>query len=370
MISNNNIDNNNDDEFSAPEIRIILNIEGNNYCNDCNKINPRWSSILNGIFLCAKCARFHQKFDKKVSIIKSLEADLWTKEELNFIKLGGNKRFNSLLHEYNIILNYNKNKENVEYKYYTNVAQYYRNLLKSEVLNENFSEKKPSLEEGIKRIDNNEIKNNNINDINNINNCYSENENNNVINNKNENNNNIENNNDNKLNENDSYKNYNEDKIEIKNPDINSNNYLYPDSSHINLGNDWNNLLSSMGKLWSNVGSKISSKVRDFDFESKKKAAYEYFSDKKSKVENSQIYIDTKNKAINEYENIRKKASEYWNKRNKNNNDNSEETNVNIINNYEESSNYSNINQNNNNINNNDKKDYVNIEEEVKLDKY
>ena len=39
-----------------------------------------------------------------------------------------------------------------------------------------------------------------------------------------------------KISENNLYKNMNENKIEIKNPDINSNNYLYPDSSHINLG--------------------------------------------------------------------------------------------------------------------------------------
>ena len=354
---------NENDEFSDPDIHLILEIQGNNFCNDCNKLNPRWASVINGVFLCAKCARFHQKFDKKVSIIKSLEADLWSKEEINFIRLGGNKRFNSLLAEYNIILN----KENIQYKYYTKIAEYYRNFLKSQVLSENFLIEKPSLEEGIKRIDNNE---NEENDFNNINNCYSFEQNENNNNDNKNNNNNIDNANNNAL-ENNLYKNMNENKIEIKNPDINSNNYLYPDSSHINLGNDWNNLLSSMGKLWNNVGSKISSKVRDFDFDSKKKAAYEYFSDKKSQVENSKIYIDTKNKAINEYENIKKKASEYWNKKKNNNNNNeSEVKKVNIIINEEESekSNYSDINKNDNNDSN--YIDYKNMEEEVKLDKY
>ena len=102
----------------------------------------------------------------------------------------------------------------------------------------------------------------------------------------------------------------------------------------------------------------------------KKKQAYEYFSEKKSKVENSQIYIDTKNKAINEYENIKKKASEYWNKKKNNNNNNeSEVKKVNIIINEEESekSNYSDINKNDNNDSN--YIDYKNMEE-VKLDKY
>ncbi len=356
--------NDDNDEFSDPDIPIILEIQGNKFCNDCNKLNPRWASVINGIFLCAKCARFHQTFDKKVSIIKSLEADLWTKDEINFIRLGGNKRFNSLLAEYNISIN----KENIQYKYYTKIAEYYRNFLKSQVLSENFLIEKPSLEEGIKRIDNNDMKNN-INDLNNINNFYNidSNENN---NNDNKNNNNENANNDLLKNENNLYKNMNENKIEIKNPDINSNNYLYPDSSHINLGNDWSNLLSSMGKLWNNVGSKISSKVRDFDFDSKKKAAYEYFSEKKSKVENSQIYIDTKNKAINEYENIKKKASEYWNKKKNNNNNNQEEVKkVNIIfnNDEKESSNYSDINENNNDESK--YSDYKNMEE-VKLDKY
>ena len=252
-------------KFSAPELELLLNNSGNEVCCDCKGKNPYWSSINNGVLLCAKCTRKHRKYGNRISKIKSLEVDKWDKREILFLQLGGNLRFNNLMSEYNIPLT----KNNQEYKYYTKIAEYYRNFLKSQVLSENFLIEKPSLEEGIKRIDNNE---NEENDFNNINNCYSFEQNENNNNDNKNNNNNIDNENNNAL-ENNLYKNMNENKIEIKNPDINSNNYLYPDSSHINLGNDWNNLLSSMGKLWNNVGSKISSKVRDFDFDSKKKAS-------------------------------------------------------------------------------------------------
>ena len=114
-----------EEEFSNKDLSLILNIEGNNICNDCGKKDPLWCSINNAVLLCSPCARIHKKFNEKISKIKSLEVDVWTKEEIYFLMLGGNARFTKLLNSYNIP----STKENQGYKYYTKDAQYYREIL-------------------------------------------------------------------------------------------------------------------------------------------------------------------------------------------------------------------------------------------------
>ena len=75
-----------DAEFSDPQIEAILLFEGNNKCNDCDEQNPKWTSINNAVFLCAKCARKHKKYPKNVSLIKSLEVDDFNKGEILLLR--------------------------------------------------------------------------------------------------------------------------------------------------------------------------------------------------------------------------------------------------------------------------------------------
>ena len=73
------------DRFSEPEFSFLIKVENNNKCADCDVDNPMWCSVNNGVFLCSVCARRHQTYDKKISYIKSIEADLWGKNELKLI---------------------------------------------------------------------------------------------------------------------------------------------------------------------------------------------------------------------------------------------------------------------------------------------
>ena len=133
-------------DLANDDLLPIVQIESNQICNDCGKNNPHWCSITNAVFICPSCVRTHKKFNKKISTIKSLEVDEWSKDEINILKLGGNERFNKLIKSYNIPLT----KDNKEYKYYTKAAQYYREILTEEVKNHDTNNiKKPTLKEGI-----------------------------------------------------------------------------------------------------------------------------------------------------------------------------------------------------------------------------
>ena len=91
-------------DLSNPELSEIIKIPGNEICADCEAKNPRWSSINNGVLICAKCTRNHRKYGLKISKIKSLEVDEWENDEIKILKIGGNYRFNNLINEYNIPL--------------------------------------------------------------------------------------------------------------------------------------------------------------------------------------------------------------------------------------------------------------------------
>ena len=133
-------------DLADEDLIPIVQIESNQNCNDCGKINPHWCSITNAVLLCPSCARNHKKFNINISKIKSLEVDDWSKEEIYRLKIGGNERFTKLIKSYNIPLT----KDNKEYKYYTKAAQYYREILSEELKNNDTKNiKKPTLKEGI-----------------------------------------------------------------------------------------------------------------------------------------------------------------------------------------------------------------------------
>ena len=258
--------------FSDPELSFILNISGNEICADCNGKKPYWSSVNNGVLLCAKCTRKHRKYGNKISRIKSLEVDKWEKIEILLLKLGGNSRFNNLMSEYNIPLT----KENQEYKYHTKIAEYYRKMLQEETKGKSINLEKPSLKDGIQKIDsdnnnNGSINNNDIENINSMQNDF-----------------NINNYNYNNINNNQN--NFNQEQFSS-----NYNNY----SNNFNRGEDsfkknLSNLVYSMGSFFNNVGNKITTKVKDYNEE----------------VRNSDLFKSISQKAESGINTIKRKASE------------------------------------------------------------
>ena len=251
-----------DSEFSHPDLPILLENFGNNICADCKEKNPRWSSVNNGIFICSKCARIHKTFNNNISIIKSIEADLWDDNDINYIKKGGNMRFNNMMTEYNIPML----KDTIIYKYHTKIAEYYRKLLYNEVNGLIINFPKPTLEEGMLKIDY---------EINNTNKLY-------IIN------NNIYQNN-------------------------NFNNPYIQNRTQNTLGQDWNNVIFSMGKVINSVGSQIKSKMKDYKIDEKLNRANDYLHEKKEKIANSEIFQNMKNKAENGIQIIKEKASGFYN---------------------------------------------------------
>ena len=142
-------------DFPNKDICDIIEIEGNNKCNDCQTENPTFTSVNNAVFLCENCANIHKSLGANISLIKSLKTDEFSPEEISLLKIGGNTRFENMVKEYGVKQDHNK-----EFRYHLKFAEYYRLLLSAEINKEKNPEeydeilkKKPSLEEGILIMD-------------------------------------------------------------------------------------------------------------------------------------------------------------------------------------------------------------------------
>ena len=382
-------------DLADPELAIIINIEENKRCNDCKKKNPRWCSINNAIFLCPSCTRKHRKFNKNISTIKSIEGDLWTKEEIKKLYIGGNARFNKLMASYNIPLTL----ENAKYKYHTKIAEYYRNLLNEEIKDKKIIDLvKPSLKEGIEIINKDEYDKLNQ---------YAPSQNDSDLNNNNNNNNNEVNyNNDfsNILNIPQKENNFvNPFASDNPNSNSNSNNNNFNNNFNNNQGNNnrkgedfnfekhLNNFADSIGTVFSN----ISQTAQSIDYNEKLRNAGEFLKDKKEKIENSQTFKGFMDALSKGFDSFVGAAENYLNnnidnsnqqRRNGNNFDNRNQNQVQFqgqrINNANNNgfmtssmnfsgnnheSNNKNINENNNNSNNEMNKDINNNNENLKF---
>jgi len=100
----------------------------NKFCFDCHQSKPTWASINNGVLICEICAEKHKNLDINISFVKYLFNDIWDDNLAMYIQISGNKRYISLMKEYDFPLDLP-----IDQKYTTVLADYYRKLLYSEV---------------------------------------------------------------------------------------------------------------------------------------------------------------------------------------------------------------------------------------------
>ena len=330
-------------ELADKDLLKILEIEDNNICNDCGKKDPRWCSINNAVLICSSCARTHKKFNEKISKIKSLEVDPWTKEEILFLKLGGNKKFTDLIKSYNIPLT----KENQEYKYYTKAAEYHRNILLELSKNNNTNNIiKPSLKEGIEilykdeysilfnKYSNKQNLSDNLNQINNKNNVQ--------------------------INNNDNNPSWVDKIIDKISPDIDDGPY----------NNNINNNENKTKKFFDNIANNmlyaindVKERAKDIDFKEKIKIAGEYVQNQTEKIQNSDTFKGIMNSVSSGIGTIIQKTDQFFKPENKSNINNNQnvlsQNNQNNNNNIQINS--GNIQNNNQNINSNNNQYLENV---------
>ena len=142
-----------------PEFINLYKESENQQCFDCGKSPSQWASINNAIYLCIKCSGIHRGYGVDISYIRSITLDTWNENQINIMKIGGNKNLRIFLEKYEI----DKNKIDKNILYNSKIMDYYRKYLKNKSKNLPIKEQPPSKEEALKTLNNNI---NNINDNN------------------------------------------------------------------------------------------------------------------------------------------------------------------------------------------------------------
>ena len=130
-----------------------LILQNNPLCADCGINMSLYISVNNGITLCKECSLEHNKYFKKsISFIINLNENIIEKNIYSYFELGGNASFKNNLFE----LGYDLTNKNIEQKYKSIEAYYYRKKLNKIIHGiqiENFSDFKNNL---ISENDNND----------------------------------------------------------------------------------------------------------------------------------------------------------------------------------------------------------------------
>ncbi|CAF3726435.1 unnamed protein product [Rotaria sordida] len=80
----------------SASVQAIKQIPGNNFCADCDQINPTWASLNLGSLICMDCASLHRNLGTHLSRVRSLELDEWPSELVQVMRSIGNKLVNSI----------------------------------------------------------------------------------------------------------------------------------------------------------------------------------------------------------------------------------------------------------------------------------
>ena len=142
-----------------PEFINLYKESENQQCFDCGKSPSQWASINNAIYLCIKCSGIHRGYGVDISYIRSITLDTWNENQINIMKIGGNKNLRIFLEKYEI----DKNKIDKNILYHSKIMDFYRKYLKNISKNLPIKELAPSKEEALKSLNNNINNNNNAN---------------------------------------------------------------------------------------------------------------------------------------------------------------------------------------------------------------
>ena len=99
----------------------------NKFCVECQKPNPEWVSVNNGVYLCIQCAGIHRGFGVQVSFVRSLEMDKIDELHVKMLKEGGNRKFLEFVKLYEL------EKFSQHDKYITKACEFYRTCLQNSV---------------------------------------------------------------------------------------------------------------------------------------------------------------------------------------------------------------------------------------------
>ena len=123
------------------QVRVLQRQQSNHVCFECGQSSPKWVSLNHGIFICEGCSELHSFLGVHISWLKRIDQP-WSKQQLVYLKVGGNHAFQAFLDFYGL------RDAPLPEKYYSKAAEHYRQLLRARVNGHELSYMPPTFAEG------------------------------------------------------------------------------------------------------------------------------------------------------------------------------------------------------------------------------
>lgn len=82
--------------METPDILVDI-VNSNVTCVDCGANDAEWASLSFGTLVCLTCAGFHRSLGTHITSVRAIKLDAWSDEQVKFLELGGNARFNEYI---------------------------------------------------------------------------------------------------------------------------------------------------------------------------------------------------------------------------------------------------------------------------------
>jgi hypothetical protein len=105
---------------------MLKNLPGNTQCADCAAPNPEWAVISYGSLICLQCSGRHRSYGVGVSVVRSVDLDHWTADQVLAMLEGGNAQLRTFFDRHNMSTMVSK-------RYHTKAAKFYRTHLTKHV---------------------------------------------------------------------------------------------------------------------------------------------------------------------------------------------------------------------------------------------
>lgn len=114
--------------------RLLKNIPGNIFCADCGATNPQWATLTYGALLCLNCSGKHRRLGVQLSVVRSVNMDSWSHQDVLAMLEGGNTQLNQFFDRHGLSMSspttiIHDKKIQVVDRYETNAAKFYRKNL-------------------------------------------------------------------------------------------------------------------------------------------------------------------------------------------------------------------------------------------------
>ena len=69
---------------------VVKSLPGNQSCVDCGAVAPDWASVTHGSLICLQCSGNHRSYGVHTSVVRSIDMDHWTHDQVLAMLEGGN----------------------------------------------------------------------------------------------------------------------------------------------------------------------------------------------------------------------------------------------------------------------------------------